>query len=73
MDQSAYVAGFFGVLIGITLTELIKGIAETLKNSRGGQESGRPSFIVEHPASVNLESLSEYFSKCAEFSCMSSE
>lgn len=33
MDQSAYVAGFFGVLIGITLTELIKGIAETLKNN----------------------------------------
>jgi hypothetical protein len=34
MDQSAYVAGFFGVLIGITLTELMKGIADTIKNSK---------------------------------------
>ena len=34
MDQSAYIAGFFGVLIGITLTELIKGIAETLRNRK---------------------------------------
>jgi len=34
MDQTAYVAGFFGVLIGITLTELIKGIADTLKNTK---------------------------------------
>jgi hypothetical protein len=34
MDQSAYVAGFFGVLIGITLTELIKGIAETIRNMK---------------------------------------
>ena len=32
MDQSAYVTGFFGVLIGITLTELIKGIAETIRH-----------------------------------------
>ena len=34
MDQSAYVYGFFGVLIGITLTELVKGIADTLKNAK---------------------------------------
>ena len=34
MDQSGYVAGFFGVLIGITLTELIKGIAETIRNNK---------------------------------------
>lgn len=34
MDQSAYVAGFFGVLIGITLTELIKGVAKTLRNTK---------------------------------------
>lgn len=34
MDQASYVAGFFGVLIGITLTELIKGVAETLRNGK---------------------------------------
>lgn len=34
MDQSAYVAGFFGVLIGITITELIKGIAETIRHNK---------------------------------------
>jgi hypothetical protein len=33
MDQSAYVAGFFGVLIGITITELVKGIADTIRNA----------------------------------------
>jgi hypothetical protein len=27
MNQHEYVAGFFGVLIGFTLTELIKGVA----------------------------------------------
>jgi hypothetical protein len=32
MNQHEYVAGFFGVLIGFTLTELIKGVAETFKN-----------------------------------------
>lgn len=32
MNQHEYIAGFFGVLIGFTLTELIKGAAETLKN-----------------------------------------
>lgn len=42
MDQSAYVAGFFGVLIGITLTELIKGIADTIKNSK------RVKYFVPH-------------------------
>jgi len=32
MGKSEYIAGFYGILIGFTLTELIKGIAETLKN-----------------------------------------
>lgn len=32
MNQHEYIAGFYGVLIGFTLTELISGIARTIKN-----------------------------------------
>ena len=46
MDQSAYIAGFFGVLIGITLTELIKGIAETLRNAK------RIKYYIPHGIAV---------------------
>ncbi len=32
MDQSEYITGFYGILIAFTLTELLKGIAQTVKN-----------------------------------------
>jgi len=32
MNQQEYIAGFYGILIGFTLTELIRGVANTIKN-----------------------------------------
>jgi hypothetical protein len=48
MNQHEYVTGFFGVLIGFTLTELIKGSAETLKNS------GRVKYYFPHGLALIL-------------------
>ena len=40
--------GFFGVLIGITLTELIKGVAETIRNKK------RIKYYIPHGILVGL-------------------
>jgi len=48
MNQHEYVAGFFGVLIGFTLTELIRGVAETFKNLH------RINYYYPHALSVVL-------------------